>query len=243
MRTLEETNNDITNLVNSTNIAAIFLDTRFNIKFYTPSSKKLFNLIATDIGRPLKHITKRFEDDEIMSDAEDVLDTLRLSSQFIRCDDGEWYNRKIFPYRTQDSKIEGIVITFEKSTELVRTKKQLKNREQRDAEIQARMHYGTWEYDHKQDELHLSEEAGRILGMPPSNRVVRRDAMLQAVHPDDRKNLERAYAEALENRDPCTMTYRVHPTGDRFNQVKEMCTTEFDDAGSPLVSFGIVQKM
>lgn len=97
---LEDTSNDIFNLVKSTNIAAIFLDTQFQINFYTPAVEELFNLIPADMGRPIQHVTRRFEDNALMTDAQDVLDTLKLSSAFIRTDEREWYNRSIYPYRT-----------------------------------------------------------------------------------------------------------------------------------------------
>jgi len=115
---LESTNNDLTNLINSTNIAAIFLDTRFHINFFSPASKHLFNLIATDIGRPLEDISQRFADPDLHHDCEAVLDHLRNSEKEIQSDEGDWYNRKIQPYRTQDNRIEGIVITFENITKL-----------------------------------------------------------------------------------------------------------------------------
>ncbi|CAN2049597.1 two-component system, chemotaxis family, CheB/CheR fusion protein [Candidatus Magnetomoraceae bacterium gMMP-13] len=115
---LEQTNNDLNNLINSTNMAVIFLNTKFHINFFTPAGKKLFNLIATDIGRSLDDITPKFNDPDLRNDSETVLDTLRIIEKAIQNDEGKWYNRKILPYRTHDNRIEGIVLTFEEITRL-----------------------------------------------------------------------------------------------------------------------------
>ena len=115
---LEASNNDLTNLINSTNIAAIFLNTKFHINFFSPASKKLFKLIPTDTGRSLDDISPRFKDKDLHRDNEEVLDHLRISEKEIQNDEGEWFNRKIQPYRTQDNRIEGTVITFENITKI-----------------------------------------------------------------------------------------------------------------------------
>jgi two-component system CheB/CheR fusion protein len=115
---LETTNNDLTNLINSTSVAAIFLNTKYHINFFSPPAKKLFNLIATDIGRSLDDITPKFTDMDLYSDAEAVLDTLRISEKEVQTEDGSWYSRKILPYRTYDNRIEGVVLTFEEITKL-----------------------------------------------------------------------------------------------------------------------------
>ena len=118
VRTQDDANNDLTNLINSTNTAVIFLDTQFSIKFYTPQTKKLYNLIPTDIGRPISHVVPRFEDKTILGDAKDVLNTLIGSTSEIQNSDGLWYKREILPYRTQDGRIEGLVLSFDDISKL-----------------------------------------------------------------------------------------------------------------------------
>ena len=129
---LEATNNDLINLINSTSVAAIFLDTKFNIKFFSPGARDLFNLITTDIGRSLDDITTRFVDLTLHKDSESVMDYLHIKEREVQNDKGEWYNRKILPYRTSDNRIEGIVITFEEITKLKQNQLEVK----RQVEIQ-----------------------------------------------------------------------------------------------------------
>ena len=66
---LERANNDLDNLLVNTNVVTVFLDTSFNVRRFTPSATRLFNLIPSDVGRPLAHITEKFTDPDLMSDA------------------------------------------------------------------------------------------------------------------------------------------------------------------------------
>jgi two-component system CheB/CheR fusion protein len=83
---LETANNDMANLLNCTDIATVFLDTSFRIKRFTPPTTRLFNLIATDIGRPLGDIVKRFSDDVLLHDAQQLLRD--LMSRERKCEPG-----------------------------------------------------------------------------------------------------------------------------------------------------------
>src|SRR5207245_1635631 len=73
---LERTNNDLDNLLTSTNVATIFLDPRLRIRRFTPAATRLFNLLPSDVDRPLSDIVPRFTDPELLPDAAIVLDTL-----------------------------------------------------------------------------------------------------------------------------------------------------------------------
>jgi PAS domain S-box-containing protein len=109
---LEKANNDMANLLQCTDIPTIFLDADFRIKLFTPASTKLFNLIASDIGRPIGDITPRFSDPELLGDARQVLRQLAPREKEISITDGFWWSRRIMPYRTRDNRIDGVVITF-----------------------------------------------------------------------------------------------------------------------------------
>jgi PAS domain S-box-containing protein len=109
---LEETNNDVVNLLSSTSIATVFLDKELKVKRYTPASTRLFSLIPSDAGRPIVDVLRRFGDETLLNDAAKVLADLMPLSREVRAEDGRWYIRRIMPYRTQDDRIEGVVITF-----------------------------------------------------------------------------------------------------------------------------------
>ena len=117
MEELERTSSDLDSLLSSTDIAVIFLDTRFRIRRYTPAVKRLFDLIPGDVGRPLGDLAQRFEDIRLAVDAQQVLDSLVPVEAEVRSESGRWYTRRVLPYRTGDNHIEGVVITFLDITE------------------------------------------------------------------------------------------------------------------------------
>src|SRR5438094_807447 len=109
---LQQANNDLDNLLTSTNIATIFLDTTFHVRRFTPVATRLFNLIATDVGRPIGDLAQRCIDPDLLHDAELVLARQASVSKEVQSRDGRWYIRQVLPYRTHDDRIDGVVITF-----------------------------------------------------------------------------------------------------------------------------------
>jgi len=111
------TSNDLQNVLYSTDVATLFLDTNLNIRFFTPATKSLFSVIPGDIGRPLADLSSLATDGALLADARTVLKTPTPLEREIEARSGAWYIRRILPYRTQDNGIEGVVITFADITE------------------------------------------------------------------------------------------------------------------------------
>jgi len=105
-------NNDMKNLLNSTDIATLFLDKNLNIRRYTNQATKIFKLIKSDIGRPFTDQVSDLIYPELASDAIEVLRTLVYVQKPIPTKDGRWFSIRIMPYRTFDDRIDGLVITF-----------------------------------------------------------------------------------------------------------------------------------
>jgi two-component system CheB/CheR fusion protein len=109
---LTDINNDIINLLNSSHIATIFVDTHLRIRRFTQAALQVMNLIATDVGRPLTHIRSNLRYDALTKDLQDVIDRLILKESEIQSEDGKYYSVRILPYRTTDNYIDGAVINF-----------------------------------------------------------------------------------------------------------------------------------
>jgi two-component system CheB/CheR fusion protein len=114
---LSQANNDFMNLMNSTDIGTIFLDRELRVKLFTPRARDAFNLIPSDIGRPLMDITSKLAHDNLVKDIERVMKTLNKVETMAESVDGRWYTMRILPYRTGEDRIEGVVITFLDITE------------------------------------------------------------------------------------------------------------------------------
>jgi two-component system CheB/CheR fusion protein len=110
---LSRANSDIANLLESTQIATVFLDRQLNVKSFTPAAKDVFRLVESDTGRPITHVRARFHADTVQDDAERVLRTLStLERQIESSDSGARYVMRMLPYRTVDNVIAGVVLTF-----------------------------------------------------------------------------------------------------------------------------------
>ncbi len=123
-------NNDLRNLLNSTQIPTLFLDDNLIIKRFTQQSATIFNLISTDIGRPITDIVSKLRYGDLAQDVRTVLDTLVLQERQVQTTDERWYTMRIMPYRTLENVIEGVVITFTDITELKQMEGLLKEKEQ-----------------------------------------------------------------------------------------------------------------
>ncbi len=109
---LRLSNSDFQNLINSTDIATIFLDRSLRLKLTTPRATDVFNVLRSDIGRPLSDITSRLRYDQLESDMKQVLDALQPIDREVQTVDGRWHQMRIRPYRTVDDRIDGIVLMF-----------------------------------------------------------------------------------------------------------------------------------
>ena len=112
MDELARVNNDMKNLLNSTEIVTIFLDNDLNLRRFTPGADKIFKLIPGDVGRPLSDIVNDLAYPEMTQEAQEVLRTLIFSEKQITATDGRWFSVRIMPYRTIENVIGGLVLTF-----------------------------------------------------------------------------------------------------------------------------------
>lgn len=120
------TNNDMKNLLNSTDIATVFLDNRLHVRRFTNQATHIFKFISSDIGRPLADIVHKLDYPELQNDAQEVLRTLVFSEKQITSNDECWYIVRIMPYRTQENVIDGVVITFIDISEAKRLEAELR---------------------------------------------------------------------------------------------------------------------
>jgi two-component system CheB/CheR fusion protein len=128
------------NLLNSTDIATLFLDNDLNVRRFTPQTTRIIKLIPSDVGRPITDIVSDLEYRRLADDVREVLETLTFKELETAAKDGRWFQVRIMPYRTYENRIDGVVITFTEIT----IAKQLE-RALREAEQAARQRIGAME--------------------------------------------------------------------------------------------------
>jgi two-component system, chemotaxis family, CheB/CheR fusion protein len=103
---------DMQNLLNSTDIATLFLDKDLNVRRFTEQIARVVHLRAADVGRPLSELASTLIYPEMHADVKETLRTLAFSEKQIATSDGQWFTVRIMPYRTLANVIQGVVITF-----------------------------------------------------------------------------------------------------------------------------------
>jgi len=111
MDELAQLNNDMNNLLNSTEIATLFLDNELRVRRFTSWTHKLFRLIPGDVGRPLTDVVSSLNYPELYDHVQTVLRKVTYAENQVPTVDGRWFQVRIMPYRTMDNRIDGVVVT------------------------------------------------------------------------------------------------------------------------------------
>jgi len=112
LEAISRAHSDLQNLVASTDIGTLFLDTSLRIKRFTDRVTDLFSVTQMNEGRPITDFAHQLEYEELVKDARTVLADLAPVRREVRSRGGRWYDMRLRPYRTVDDKIDGVVITF-----------------------------------------------------------------------------------------------------------------------------------
>jgi two-component system CheB/CheR fusion protein len=118
---LTQTNDDLVNLLSSVNLPILFLDQNLRIRRFNAVAKEVLHLIPTDVGRPVGDIKTSLEVEDFEGMLRDTIDNLKIETREVRDNAGNWYLLQIRPYKTSDSKIEGLVLTLADITKLKRS--------------------------------------------------------------------------------------------------------------------------
>lgn len=124
-------NDDLQNLITSSEIATVFVSRGMHVKRYTPHASKLFNLIPSDLGRSLFDITSRLNYPELAEDTAAAFKDLRITERHVASVDGRHFMARILPYRTAEDKIEGAILNFFDITELRAAEEKVRAGEER----------------------------------------------------------------------------------------------------------------
>lgn len=133
---LSRSNADLNNLHVSINTAILVLARDLTIRRFTAQAEKLFNLLATDVGRPINGIRHNLDFSGLEETVREVIDTVNMREREVQDKEGRWYALRIRPYMTLDNKIDGAVLMLTDVHALKRSEQQAKEaREYADATI------------------------------------------------------------------------------------------------------------
>jgi two-component system CheB/CheR fusion protein len=159
-------NNDMKNLLNSTEIGTLFLDKELNIRRFTDPITEIFKIRNSDIGRPFTDLVTDLKYPEIGTNALQVIKNLTSIETEVETIDGRWFSIKIIPYRTIDDHIDGVVLTFNDITKSKKLEIELKEANE-SLHLNRETHYRHLFESAKDGIIMVDAETGKITDVNP----------------------------------------------------------------------------
>jgi PAS domain S-box-containing protein len=201
-------NNDMTNLLNSTDIATLFLDSELRVRRFTTPTTKLFNLIPTDSGRPISNITTELLYPELRDDAKEVLRTLIFREKQVAARDGRWFTVRVLPYRTLENMIDGVVLTFTDATAATQLKTSLHDQAMEARQMADSLQALALGCSADGSCNYVSRPWVEYTGIPEQQHFGHR--WLEQVHPQERERVRSEWNAALKAGTPLDIEFRLH---------------------------------
>lgn len=182
---LERMHNDMVNLLNNTEIGALYLDRNLCIRKITPTISKITNIIATDLGRPISHISAFNAENTIMNDILHVTETLQSIESTYQAPNGSFYLVRTRPYRVESNAVDGILITFvDISKQVIEQEKNNKLKQRLfDALEIGRMAW--WEWNIETGDVIFDDKKATMLGYSVDEFPTKVYDICNYIHPDD----------------------------------------------------------
>jgi two-component system CheB/CheR fusion protein len=235
---LSQSNNDLQNLMNSTDIGTVFLDRALRVKLFTPRARDIFNLIPADVGRPLADINSKLEDDGLVGDAEQVLERLHTVEREVSARGAGWFLMRLLPYRTSEDRIEGVVVTFLDITRRMRAEESLREaREGLEFALEAAS-LGAWDVDLVTGRARTSLRHSQIFGYAEQVASWGPDQFRRHILPEDLGTFDRAFERATKTGTLDFQARVVWPDGS-VHWVHDIGRVLYDDAGRPVRMAGV----
>lgn len=244
IKELTTANNDINNLLVSTDIGTIFLDEEFCIRRFTPAIQDQFSLNESDIGRPIAHFSSNLINLSITEQINKVLTTLVPIETEIENKNGKYYLQRILPYRTIENKIDGVVITYFDITELKKANKELSASEERFRLAIDGARDGIWDwFDVNEEKEWWSPQFYRLLGYEIDEIEPNLDNFAKLLHPDDTANTFEKVNNHLKEGIPFDTEYRLKTKSKGYKWFRAKATLTRDKKGNPVRMVGSISDI
>jgi two-component system, chemotaxis family, CheB/CheR fusion protein len=229
---LTHANDDMRNLIGSTQIGTVFLDRSLRIKLFTPRARDIFNLISADVGRPLRDITSQIADGDLASDAESVITRLHTVEREVGTRDGRFYLMQLSPYRTAEDRIEGVVLTFVEITRRWQAEKALlEARQSLEVALDA-SRTGVWDLNLTTGKARTDSRHNQIFGYAEPVEDWSPEAFVEHILPEDTGKFERAYERAMKT-GVFDLEVRVRWPDGSVHWIYDRGRVYYDDEGRP----------
>ena len=232
---LGRANSDLKNLLESTQIATVFLDNDLRVRNFTPAATDIFHLLDTDVGRPLDHVVSRVGYPELQDDVRRVLKTLvSVDRQVIGPSSDRHFAARVLPYRSLDNYISGAVVTFTEFTALYRTQDALRESEERFRAFVEASSDSTYRMNADWSEMRYLDGRGFV----PDTRQPSSSWIDTYIAVEDREAVVAAIKRAVTEKSMFALEHRVRTVVGRLGWTYSRAVPIFDQDGEIVEWFG-----
>ncbi len=227
---LSRTNNDMKNLLNSTDIATLFLDGDLRVRRFTTPTARIIKLIPGDTGRAITDIASDLEDSNLADDAREVLRTLVFKEKQVSTRDGRWFSIRIMPYRTLENVIDGVVITFTDANASKALERALRDQANQAQQMAEGFPDLVWSCRTDGSCDYLGPQWLQYTGVPISEQLG--FGWLEQVHRDDRDRVREGWRAAVKTETRFDAEFRLRNGDGKYRWFKSRSLPIRDSAGA-----------
>ncbi len=242
---LTELNADMDNLLKNTRVGNLFLDRELNIRKVNEVASRITNILPTDRGRPIYHLSAKQLYNKFIDDVKSVIQTLQPVEREINVEDSEVYFMKIIPYRTSENAVNGIIITFIDITKLQQSRELVDSLRKRLENALLMGEMAWWEWDYEQNIVATGKGKYEMLGYKSGEIGNSYQDWTSLIHPDDLPRAMHAMEEYLQG--ICEyyfVEYRIKAKDGSYIWYRDKGgIIEYTDEGTPKNLVGIVMNI
>jgi PAS domain S-box-containing protein len=215
---LSRSNNDMKNLLNSTEVATLFLDGALNVRRFTTPTSKIIKLIPGDAGRPITDIATDLDYPDLAADAREVLQTLVFKEKRVSTKDGRFFTIRIMPYRTLENVIDGVVMTFADASASRALEVALLDQASELKQMADSLPSLVW--GARPDGMcdYVSRQWPRFTGAPDTDQLG--FGWIEQLHPEDREAVREEWRRAVRTGTPFEVECRMRNAGGEYRWFK-----------------------
>lgn len=236
---------DVENLLRNTEVGALYLDGKLQIRKITDKASEITNVRTHDLGRPINHIAVMDGYPGLVADCENVLENLVSVEREIKTSDRRVYLARVRPYRTQNNAVDGILLTFVDITELKKSQRKAETANRRLIDSLDMGRIAWWEWDYPSGEVIYHKSKATMLGYTVEEFPDDVYEICELIHPDDYEQTMQVMKDHLSGKTKqWEATYRIKgKDGDyRWYHDKGKITIR-DEKGKPVKITGVVSDV
>ncbi|ABK45879.1 putative PAS/PAC sensor protein [Magnetococcus marinus MC-1] len=240
---LTEVNNDLDNLMNSTQVVSVFLDEDLDVRKFTTSSAKLFNILESDIGRPLAHLSHNLQEVDLITLALRVNKSHKVEEKVVRTSSGDWYQLRILPYRIATDAYLGVVLVFVNINSLHTAQQELLRVSESYGLVRSSAQIGSWDWNITTGELVWSDNIEEMFGVEKDQFDGSYDTFLKSLHPEDHGFVMESVKNAIEKDMPYDIDHRIICPDGTIRWMAETGTVIRNSRGKAERMIGVVRDI